>query len=41
MYTFEFDGLSEFAILDPDGDYIASVITKEMAEALVSHLNRE
>lgn len=40
MYTFEFDNNSEFYILDPDGDFIASVITREMAEALISHLNR-
>lgn len=37
--TCEADSQS-FAILDPDGDEIATVSTQVEAEALISHLNR-
>jgi hypothetical protein len=46
MYTKEFfytnDANNEiWAILDPDGDYICTVIGELAADALLSHLNRQ
>lgn len=41
MYTKQSaDNRHAWAILDPDGDYICTVVTEEGADALLSHLNR-
>lgn len=40
MYTAEQDQDGHWDILDPDGDIIATVLSRHDVEKLLSHLNR-